>query len=605
MSAKIITIADTMPVAPSLVDYDGDRRKGGGGDGGLPKDCPVRPLGMSADGKLFFYLDPGGRLQILTQKDHSRLGILALFNERFNILMEYWPRMSKVTDKESGVSEFQVTGWKPERAAEELIAACGRRGTVNPVDKVRGRGAWRSRDGELVLHCGERVLIANRWHRPGDIDGYIYPQNALTPLPSEQFVPGGSQGPAEWVLSLFRTWNWQRPEVDPHLLLGMLGAMKVGGALPWRPVTWITGEFGAGKSTLMSYVAALCGEGGYHRAAEATAAGIWQTVRESTLPVILDEQEPETDTRRSGAMLRLARIASSGDVVYRGGDNHSAIRFVIQCCFLFGSILVPPLTPQDRSRISVLQLDMLQGIKPPDAPAARLKAAGEALTRRLVDGWHRLDDVFGAYRNALIDHGHSSRSADQSGVLLACAHLLLYDDLAPDADSLEWWCEQLPPDRETRRDWQNCIDWLMTQPIEPYRGGGRKTVAQWIEQACSDDQCEPHEANKALGTYGLLIEREIVPGTMEPLHWLYVANTHQGLSQLFHGSHWIGSAGASNPWVQALQRLAESQGVVAFRAWRRFAGYGSRCTRLSATELLRDRGGLDAGSLERAGGTRE
>jgi RecA/RadA recombinase len=424
-----------------------------------------------------------------------------------------------------------------------------------------------------------------------DIGGYIYPQNALTPLPSEQFAPGGPQGPAAWVLSLFQSWQWQRPEIDPHLLLGMLGAMKLGGALPWRPVTWITGEFGAGKSTLMAYIAALCGEGGYHKAAEATAAGVWQTVRESTLPVILDEQEAETDPRKQQALLKLARLASSGDVVVRGGDNHSAVRFVIQCCFFFASILVPPLTPQDRSRIAVLQLDLLQGTKPPDAPAAKLKAAGEALTRRMVDGWARIDDVYASYRGALIEHGHSTRSADQLGVLLTCAHLLLYDDAAPDSDTLEWWCEKLPPDRETHRDWQNCIDWLMTQPIEPFRGGGRKTVAQWVQQACSGDNGEPAESNRALETYGIKVEIDKSQGGFDPLHWLFIANTHQGLSQLFQGSHWIGGAGTSNPWVQALQRLAEAQGVGDFRAWKRFAGYGARCTKLSANALLSDKEG--------------
>jgi hypothetical protein len=160
MKSNVVSLSDTLAVPAAPVDDDGDRRRGGGPPDGLPKDCPVRPLGMSADGKLFFYLDPGGRLQILTQKDHSRLGILALFNERFNLLMEYWPRLTKVTDKETGETDFQVTGWKPERAAEELVAQCGRRGTINPADKVRGRGAWRGREGELILHCGERVLIS-------------------------------------------------------------------------------------------------------------------------------------------------------------------------------------------------------------------------------------------------------------------------------------------------------------------------------------------------------------------------------------------------------------------------------------------------------------
>lgn len=613
LAGQVITLADAMPIparpaagdgrdpfAKARDDSQGDdgggrRRDGAAPPAGLPDDCPVIPLGMSADGKLFFYLDPGGRLQVMAQRDHSRLGILGLFNERHSVLKDYWPRLKKITDKQTGEVEWSVEGWRPELAAEELFGACGRKGTINPAERVRGPGAWKGREDELILHCGDRILCGGAILKPGDIAGYIYPANAPIPQPSEAFAPGGPSGPAAWVLSLFRCWQWRRPDVDAHLLLGMLGAAKIGGALPWRPVAWITGEFGAGKSTLMTFFAGLCGEGGLHKTAETSAAGIWQTTRQSTLPIVIDEAEPDTDPRKMSAVLRLARIASSGDVVFRGGDNHNPVKFVIQCCFLFGSILVPPLTPQDRSRIAVLEMDELTGGKPPEATPAKLKAAGEALTRRMVDGWPRLATVFDAYRGALIEHGHTTRSADQFGVLLACAHLLLHDDATPEADYLDYWCEQLPPDREIHRDWRNAAAWLMTQPMEPpFRGGPRKTVSQWCRDGLNGDSDQPETANHALETYGLKIEIEKLPMGGGNFGWLYVANSHRGLTQLFDGSHWSGQSGTSNPWVQAFHRLAEAAGVGEARAWRRFAGYGARCTKLPALYVLDGEGQGDA-----------
>ena len=210
--------------------------------------------------------------------------------------------------------------------------------------------------------------------------------------------------------------------------------------------------------------------------------------------------------------------------------------------------LLPGLTPQDRSRITVLELGDLTGSKPPAITAAKLKAMGEALTRRMVDGWPRLDAVFARYRDALMASGHRGRSADQYGILLACAHLALHDDAEPESDYFDLWCERLPPERDAARDHENCVAHLMTAPIDPYRGGGRRTVAQWLQDARSGDQGQPAEANKVLETYGLSVEIEPAPGGGQtPLRWLYVANTHRGLAQLFEGSHWSAAAARRTP----------------------------------------------------------
>jgi hypothetical protein len=571
-------------VPPMPAEADGDGKRGGPPPQGLPEGCPVTPLGISDDGTQFYLFDPAQRLQIKQGKDFSRLGILTLFNERWEVLQEYWPRLSKVKNEATGEVDFVPSGWKPERAAEELIAACARRGTLNIADSVRGPGAWRSRDGELILHCGERVLVGRAWQTPGEIGGYIYPAHARTPLPSETIAPGGTRGPAAEAVALFEAWQWKNPNVAPHLLLGALGAAKIGGALRWRPTVWLTGDFGTGKSTLLETLCALLGEGGVHTTVDATPAGIWQRTRQSSHPVLIDEAEAEGDPRRMAGMIKLARAACSGGIVYRGGSEHAPVHFTIQGLFVFGSILIPGLTPQDRSRITVLELEPLAGIKPPAISAAKLKAMGEALTRRLVDGWPRLAEIFDQYRNALAEHGHRARSADQYGILLACAHILLHDGGELDADYLDIWCERLPPEREAAKDHQNCIAHLLTAPIEPFRSGGRRTIAQWIGDALQPEAGQPASANTALETYGLSVGVEPPPGDGQPLRrWLYVANAHRGLSQLFEGSHWAGSSGTTNAWVQALRRVPGAAPVDK----RRFAGFGSRATRLPLDELLK------------------
>jgi hypothetical protein len=568
----VIDNAPTVPAAISDAEGDAtDRAKSG-----LPRDCPVKPLGMDDDGR-FFYLDAIQQLRVLREKDHSRLGLLALFNHRWPILQETWPRVAK---------DGTVTGWRPERAAEELIAACGRRGPLDIAVRVRGPGAWRDDDGQLVLHCGDRVLIDRQWHRPGEHGGYIYPAAAPVPPPSEAIALGGARGPAQALLDLLKQWNWREPETSPYLLLGWIGAAKLGGALPWRPTLWVTGDLSTGKSTLLGMLSEIFGSGGVHAAVNTSAAGIWQTTRHSSLPITLDESEADSDPRRMRSLIELARAASSGGVIYRGGSEHHPITFTIRCCFLFSSILIPGLLPQDWSRIAVLELDPLdRAPQTLSLDPRKLRALGEALTRRAVDNWPRLTRSFESYRQALAAAGHKARGADQYGMLLACADLLLHDDEAIPSDELEMWARRLRPSKvavysDQKRDHQRCIDRIMSAVIDPYRNGSRRTIAQWISDAMDPIEDQPRAANKVLETYGLAVER--TDGPAGTAWWLLVANTHAGLAELFSGSHWAPSSGTSAPWVQALRRFAGAAPV----AQHRFAGYPARATRLPLREVL-------------------
>src|ERR1051326_5872183 len=106
-------------------------KDGGPPPQGWPAECPVTPLGMSADGSTFYYLDPAKRLHVLQAKDHSRLGILRLLNERWMLLMDYGPRRTKVREKKPAEVDYIPTGGKPERAAEEGIAKNARKVTWN------------------------------------------------------------------------------------------------------------------------------------------------------------------------------------------------------------------------------------------------------------------------------------------------------------------------------------------------------------------------------------------------------------------------------------------------------------------------------------------
>src|SRR5690349_15230298 len=70
----------------------------------LPEDCPVEPLGILDD--VFFYLDASRQLRALPAREHSRLGLQALFGQQIELLFKFWPRLSQDDD-----GNVITTGW--------------------------------------------------------------------------------------------------------------------------------------------------------------------------------------------------------------------------------------------------------------------------------------------------------------------------------------------------------------------------------------------------------------------------------------------------------------------------------------------------------------
>lgn len=549
---------------------------------GLPDGCPVVPLGKGPGA--CFYLDANKQLMELKAKDHSRLGVQDLFGPKNYLLREFWPRYSRP----DADGNYDVTGWRPEDAAEVLMRAAAARGVWNPFEKVRGAGAWRGAAGELVLHCGDAIVRNGQANAPGLIDGFVYHAAEPRPRPFADAVPAGDEttGAGKWLLGLLRTWTWRRAELDPILLLGWIGAAMIGGALAWRPAVWITGGQGTGKSTLHALLRDIFGNA-LVSVSDTSAAGLWQRLRYDSLPVAIDELEADVDGRRADGVVRLARQASSGGVVLRGGQNHEGAEFVTRSCFLFSSIIMPPLEPQDFCRIAVLEI----GALPPGSllklDAAKLQECGRKLLRRLVDGWRRFPETLEIYRAALTENGHNARGADQFGTLLACADLTLHDgetaaeyarELAGGLNALELveWADQLS-------DESGMIQYLLTSIIEPFRNGTRGTVGDWVLKATGrGNTLDTDEANRVLGTYGLKIER-VQNADGGDADYLALANQHGGLAGLFEETKWAGRPGRPGGWIQSARRI-EGRIVPKHPLW--FGGGNARCTLIPLDKIL-------------------
>lgn len=561
---------------------------------GLPEDCPVLALGTKDN--ISFYLDEHRQLRALKAKEHTRLEIQHMFGTRAIDVHWYWPRIG---------SNGNVTGWKPDAAAEQLMAAAARQGVWDPMDRVRGAGAWRGGDGELILNYGDAVWIgptreetnqaiaaaaalpvdrrnaylaqqfAGRWIAPGAYGRFVYP--ATQPI-ARHGVDVDAIGrrynakrPGDEVLKLLRTWSWKRKEIDALLLLGWVAAAILGGALKWRVMCWITGGPGTGKSTLQEFISLLFGDGGMFDSADTTAAGIWQELRHRTVPVKLDELEADADNSRQSSVIKLARLASSGGKMNRGGADHGGVSFTIRSCFLFSSILIPPLMTQDRSRLAILELTPLaHNAELPEMPAEPTRALGRALRQRLVDQWHRLDETVEIYRDALQREGFDARGRDQFGTLLALADLALYDH-DTDTDSAEQLAMKLGAAQLADIAMRDAAELAVLGPLLGYqtqggRAGELVSIAECIERLLA--AITPPQRKLIVGEEADIDAAGKVAEAILKRHgvriidhqgkrYVAIANQHPALTRIYAGTVWNTPAGASESvWKQALMRVS-------------------------------------------------
>lgn len=600
-------VAPDLPAPPSPFGPD---HPGGDDDGvppepesQLPDDCPVIPLGVS--GEMCHYLDQLTQYREVKAKDHSRLNIQSLFGTRTQLLYDTWPRRKLVKNR-FGEEEWEVTGWKPELAAEALMHGCAMKGPWSAIDKLRGGGAWRGRDGELILHVGDALIVAPateprdaraaRWaeETPGLYDDKVYPaQSRLQrPHPVAQST-GTAEAAGKAILKTLSTWAWRRPEIDPYILLGWHAASRLAGAIKWRPVGWLTGRKGGGKSGLLEYLTDLSGEGGMLTTPDPTPAAIRQIQKHASLPIAIDEGEAAESNDRMNALIKLARDAATGAIAIRGGSDHNASQFQLRSCMLFSSILIPPLMPQDRSRIAILDLKKLpQDAKPPKRNERERAELGARLLRHLVDQWHRAQDTIELYRDAMRELGLDARSQDVYGTLLGCADLALYDRL-PDTDSLAAWQLKLrtwvvAEQNSNDDDSMACLNHLLTSALES-SGSDRKrdTVGGWIhtclgiavpgERDIPTDN-ERRRAKATLAANGLAVIRRKLD-TQEVRQYLAVPNRHVQLGKLFDRTIWGGRSGADGVWRQSLARLVEDRPMlIGFQV--HIGGANGRCTLL-------------------------
>lgn len=603
MSDTAQQIADALdnPVrAPDMAEA-GDPgpffERGNGERPPFPPGSPVQPLGVSAglDGsQKCYYLDRLGQIVGLEAGNrHGKNSLIHLFGPDSGWLEENFPQWSAPktkTDRKTGeeivLRPSEIVGFDQAAASRGMIEECVRRGIFDPAGRLRGRGAHALTGGGLLLHLGDRLLVlrakakggllAPDWEETGLFERFVYP--AAAPIPHPWHVSTSFE-PVTQTIALLRTWNWKRPKLDVRLLLGAIGQGFIGGALPWRSNVWITGDRGTGKSALngrRGIVPRMYGEALF-RTGQTSAAALRQSLRNSTVPVMLDEIEPSGDNRKVTEIIDLARISSSGDKVHRGGQDHQAHEFTLQSPFWFSSINIPPIEASDRSRLAILELrPFADGTIPPDFEAIDFEDMGRKLQRRMIEMWPILAKTKALFHAGLAKKGHDSRGCDQFATLLACAHVLTDHEL-PDEEEVEQWAQECAPFKmaevnDAMSDQDACLRQLMTSSAQPKGNVDRQVISSLVGAV----------VHKALNPDTLTgIEREwieqlglkVVNAKWNGTRWgcerfmphaapgyLAISNSHKALNEIFAGTKWQGGV-----YRQTLARVEGALEVAAVK----------------------------------------
>lgn len=471
----------------------------------MPPGCPVRVVGRDAEG-LVYCISTTGHMRRIERWDMQAL--TDLFAPDLNSLMWAWPAYGKrkVWDEDSQqLKEVQVVNRvEKDKVMMCLINEAAKKPDFDPATQHRGRGGWADSQGRFIWHSGGWLWTVKpkgaatelERARPAQHDGYLYTRQAATVEPWAQPV-AAEESPARRILEDLRTWNWQRAYLDPVLVLGWIATALMGGALKARPIVFTTGGAGVGKSRLQELVRSAL-EGVVITSVNTTAAGIYQRVKLDALPFMVDELEAKPGSTRAESVIELARVAYTGGDISRGGQDHEATTFTARNSFMFSAIIPPPMGPQDKTRMAILNLQQLE--RPGNSGrdlTLHPDTDGRMLLRQVMDGWSEFQTrLLPDWSKILSAQGMSARAIDTYGTLLAAAELLVGPDVLEEIGLPVTQEGELgaivaaatEADRaENLEHWHRAIDTLYQSEIDGWREGIKPTIGSVAEQFRADE----------------------------------------------------------------------------------------------------------------------
>jgi hypothetical protein len=545
----------------------------------IGNDAPYEPVGF--DGEKYWVLDSMRFLRGCKPPDIRERWLISICGGS-KYLEQRYPRAARGRTKQPNGIEYL-------KAGEDLMAACNQLGFWEPTN-IRGTGAWKGEDGDLILHRGDCLVVNGTIRQLGRLGEYCYVH--APPLPMWEPDDPKAQ-PAIELLERLEPMPFEGGAFAARLMLGMFCVALVSGALRFRPHCFLGGEIDTGKTRIQTMLRAVTGDNGVVSVTDATAAAIWQGLRNRSVPIGFDEFEQDADGRRSERILSLARQASTGGMLRRGSSGHNAQEFPIVSAFICSATTTPPFNAADASRWLTISLRK-QRFFPPFS-LDRLEAIGVQLTARLARNWRMLQaQVVPEIGRLMLERHYPGRIIDMYGTLIGLINVVLFD--RPEDMGLAAQIDDLPMRELLQKalgeqvpEWRSCLDHMLSSRTEKQRATSEQfgelvaDVADPIMQALrhgrqstliGDPEALHDEARSAqsrLLAFGMRVAIVQNPADGEREAVLQIAHRNQQLAELYQDTRWrtTHDSVTGGGWTAAFRRAPgawASKQPVRFRA---------------------------------------
>lgn len=211
-------------------------------------------------------------------------------------------------------------------------------------DSLRGRGAWKEKDGRICYHDGRETV--GEWDESRVFVRKTRRNIGLSSVPLDDFTR--QQIMKEAAKLPFDTHS------DAVRILGWSALAPFCGALFWRPAGLITGASGVGKTFILDNIVRRLAAAAIYPG-EATPAGIMQDLRNDAVAVIIEESEAEDDKQRFNrkGQFSLMRQSTSDDTpkMVKGTADQRGIKYDMKSMFLYSGISSAVESVADENRI--------------------------------------------------------------------------------------------------------------------------------------------------------------------------------------------------------------------------------------------------------------
>jgi putative DNA primase/helicase len=486
---------------------------------------PFRILGLN-DGDYYYYSYRNNTLVSLTPREHSA-----------KMFMQF---MTK--------GEFELafdgssTSQKEFNAAAELMNYSNNLPFFDKDGRVRGIGVWMDLK-RRVLHCGSHLYVDGVRTEISDFESsYIYRGGVNILNPSTDILPVEE---SRKLLKLCRSFKWE-DSTSGLLLAGWMAIAPICSALPWRPHIWITGEPGAGKSTILrDLIKKLLLPISLNVRGGTTEAGIRKKLGADARPIVYDEAESNDNKNRivMDGILDLCRRASSNDddLVLKYGQDDFSGKF----CMCLAAIVPNVRQVADETRISILNLivdntpgrtEKFAKLKDDMIEVTR-KDYREAMLARIVHMMPVILDNIDTFQEAAERLGMSARVGQQVSALLGGAYMLAHDEVVDIHEAMriikenEW---SRVTAVESRPGWQRLIDYLGRYIVTATDGAGRMeaSIGQLIDRLHDpfyEGAINERMANNTLKLHSINYNKE---------GYIDIGNSSQMLERILHNTEW-------------------------------------------------------------------